>query len=384
MHPLVKIANDFVPELKQRSQEIDDNRFLPQELANRLAAAGLYRACGPEVSGGLNVGPRAALEIVETLATGNGSAAWCTFICYTSHMHIASLPEETRDAISSDPNVIVSSVFAPSGTAVYEQRDGIDGYLINGHWRWGSSCHNAQWICGALTEIDGEGNPITDATAVNRAVFKPEEIDIQDNWHVSGLKGTGSSDYIAENVWLPADRMGSLSRANSYKNEPIFRFPRFGILSTPCGAIALGMAKAALEEVIELAKEKTPQGSRRTLSQRPVLHKDLAIHYTELRAARALLYGTVDEVWEKVQTRDPDITDRLNLRTANVHAMNTAVNVIDRMYTMVGGSSVFESSCLQRHFRDVHVASQHMMVSETVMELAGRVLMGLDDEAPGL
>ena len=63
---------------------------------------------------------------------------------------------------------------------------------------------------------------------------------------------------------------------------------------------------------------------------------------------------------------------------------NTAVTVIDRMFSLVGGSSVFETSCLQRHFRDVHVASQHMMVSEPVMELAGRVIMGLDDEASGL
>jgi alkylation response protein AidB-like acyl-CoA dehydrogenase len=64
--------------------------------------------------------------------------------------------------------------------------------------------------------------------------------------------------------------------------------------------------------------------------------------------------------------------------------VNTSIEVIDKMYTAVGGTSVFESSCLQQHFRDVHVASQHMMVTEPVMELAGRVLLGLDEEAPGL
>ena len=75
---------------------------------------------------------------------------------------------------------------------------------------------------------------------------------------------------------------------------------------------------------------------------------------------------------------------RQKLRAANVHAVNTAVDVIDKMYTLVGGTSVFETSCLQQHFRDVHVATQHMMVGEPEMELAGRVLLGLDDVAPGL
>ena len=220
--------------------------------------------------------------------------------------------------------------------------------------------------------------------AVNRAVFAPEELDIQDNWHVSGLKGTGSSDYIAQDVWVPMERMGTQANAQSFAGERILRFPRFGLLSTPCGAIALGMARAAIDEVSYVAEEKTPQGSRRTLSERPVLHKDLAIFETELRAARALLFNTVDEVWDKVERLSPTLEDRLALRTANVHAMSSAVKVIDRMYTIVGGSSVFEHSPLQRHFRDVHVASQHMMVSESVMELAGRVLMGLDDQAPGL
>ena len=88
MHPLVQSAAEFVPELVERSQEIDDHRYLPQSIAERFAAAGFYRACSPRATGGMEVDPRTACELVETLATGNGSAAWCTFICYTSHLHV--------------------------------------------------------------------------------------------------------------------------------------------------------------------------------------------------------------------------------------------------------------------------------------------------------
>ncbi len=384
MHPLVQTAAEFVPELIERSQEIDDNRFLPQDLADRLAAAGFYRCCAPEATGGLNIGPRAACELAEVLATGNGSAAWCAFICFTSHLHTASLPAVQRQRFAANPEVIVSSVFAPSGTAVKAANNGRDGYLVNGHWRWGSSCRNAHWICGALNEVDDNGDPVGGDTAVNRAVFRPGEIEILDNWHVSGLKGTGSCDYVATDVWVPAERMGSPRDAAAYAHEPIFRFPRFALLGVPCGAIALGMAQAAVDEVLAVAKEKTPQFSRRTLAQRPLLHRDLAVSHTQIRAARALLYDGIDDVWDKVQSEPATLDDRLALRTATVHAVQAGVQAIDRMYTVAGGNSVFQSSCLQRHFRDVHVVSQHMIVAEPVMELAGRVLLGLDDSAPGL
>ena len=228
---------------------------------------------------------------------------------------------QQRERIAQDPKVIVSSVFAPSGTATRQTRDGAEGYLVNGHWRWGSSSRNAHWISGSLIEVDEHGEVIEGEDAVTRALFKPEEIRLLDNWHVAGLKGTGSGDYVAQDVWVPSERMGTTRGANSFSHEPIFRFPRFGLLSLPIGAIAIGMASASLNEVVSLAKEKTPQGSRRTLAQRPVLHRDIATCHAELRAARALLYNSIDEVWERSQATLATIDDRLSLRTANVHAV---------------------------------------------------------------
>jgi alkylation response protein AidB-like acyl-CoA dehydrogenase len=144
------------------------------------------------------------------------------------------------------------------------------------------------------------------------------------------------------------------------------------------------MARASINEVIKIANQKTPQGSRRTLAHRPGLHRDIGVADSKLSAAREYLYALSEEVWQHCQTKEPTVQQRQKLRAANVHAVNTAVDVIDKMYTLVGGTSVFETSCLQQHFRDVHVATQHMMVGEPVMELAGRVLLGLDDVAPGL
>jgi alkylation response protein AidB-like acyl-CoA dehydrogenase len=382
---LINVARKILPELSERSGEIDALRQIPQDLADKMAAEGFYRICTPAQLGGLAQDPNTLYEICETLASANGSAGWCIFIGSTSQYLLGALAQEQQHEMMTDINVITSGVFADMGTALNEERDNKPGYLINGHWRWGSGCRNAAWISGGIHEIDGNGDAHQSTDSVlTRVFFKPEEIEILDNWHVSGMRGSGSSDYRVENVWVPAARMASSIEQTELRHLPIYRYPKFALLALPIGAITLGMARASINEVIKIANQKTPQGSRRTLAHRPGLHRDIGVADSKLSAAREYLYALSEEVWQHCQTKEPTVQQRQKLRAANVHAVNTAVDVIDKMYTLVGGTSVFETSCLQQHFRDVHVATQHMMVGEPVMELAGRVLLGLDDVAPGL
>lgn len=381
---LLEAAEDLLPELAERRREIDQQRHLPQDLAKKLADLGFYRLVVPNVLGGLGMSPAAFCQLCEKLATANGSTAWCIFIGATSQYLFGALPKEQLAAMLKNPNVITSGVFADSGTALFEERDGKPGYLINGHWRWGSGCRNAQWISGGIHEVDATGEPIKASPALTRVFFEPAEIQIVDNWHVSGMRGSGSSDYVAQNVWVPAERMAGDVEDSEYASQPIYQFPKFALLGIPIGAICLGMARASLDEVIRASKEKTPQGSRRALSLRPSLHVDVAEADTALSAARAYFYQTIDDGWGAAQAGPGSLEDRRKIRTANVHAVNTAIDVIDQMYRVMGGTSVYETSSLQQHFRDVHVAAAHMMVGEPVMELAGRVMLDLDDKAFGL
>ena len=377
-------AESLRPELSERRREIDELRQLPQDLADRLAALGFYRLVVPESLGGLGISPTTFCQLCETLAKANGSTAWCIFIGATSQYLFGALPQTQLQRMLENPNVITSGVFADSGTALYEERDGQAGYLINGHWRWGSGCRNAEWISGGIHEVGAQGEAVVGAPLLTRVFFRPEEIEIADNWHVSGMRGSGSSDYVAKNVWVPSERMAGNVEDGDHASEPIYQFPKFALLGIPIGAICLGMARACIDEVIGAAKEKTPQGSRRPLSSRPSVHIAVAEADAALGAARAYFYQSIDAGWAAAQTAPGSLEDRRNMRTANVHAVNTAIEVIDRMYRLMGGTSVYETSCLQQHFRDVHVAAAHMMVGEPVMELAGRVMLGLDDQALGL
>ncbi len=376
-------AHSFVPELRDRAQEFDDLRQLPQDIAERMAVAGLYRICAPVGAGGLGLGARGLCEAVEILATGCGSAAWCAFIASTSHLNMAGATESFRARVGHDPALVVAGVFSPSGTARAEARDGADGYVVNGHWRWGSGSHNAHWISGALTEVDGDDTPIESST-ISRVWLHPDEIEILDNWHVTGLRGTGSSDFVARDLWVPAERAITSAQHSPFADDPIYRFPSYGLLAVSTGAIAVGMAQASLDEIAHVARSKTPNGSRRTLATRPLVHFQFAEAQTKLRAARALLYTTIDDVTARTEGQAPTVEDRVAVRTANCHAVHTSTEVIDQAFSIAGGTSVFESSPLQRHRRDVHVAGQHMMTADSVMELAGRVMLGMDEAGAGL
>ena len=381
---LIAAASALQEMLGRRRQEIDDARQLPQDLANQLVGLGFYRLVVPEDLGGLGVSPETFCRICEVLAEANGSTAWCVFIGATSQYLFGALPQTQLNEMLKEPNVVTSGVFADSGTVCFESRDGAPGYRVHGHWRWGSGCRNAAWISGGVHEVNATGERMIRDAPLTRVFFKPEEIEIKDNWHVSGLRGSGSSDYVADNVWVPAARLSGNVEDTPHATRPIYQFPKFALLGCPIGAICLGMATACLQEVIKVSKQKTPQGSRRPLSLRPSLHIELAESETALSAAKSLFYQRLAQGWEQAQLGPASLTDRRGLRTATVHLVNTSIKVIDKMYSVMGGTSVYESSCLQQHFRDVHVASQHMMVGEPVMELAGRVMLDLDEEALGL
>ncbi len=392
---MLERATAWIPTLRERSTEIDRLRQLPQDLADSLAADDFYRTLVPAALGGLGLPPASFAEVCEALAIGNASAAWCTFIGSTSQLTFAALQPTQLAEVLANPRVITAGVFARSGLASRAVGpDGVEGYLVSGRWSWASGSHNAEWISAGV-QIDASETDRSHTSshiapdsppALGRVFFRPEEISLGDDWNTSGLRGSGSSTFEADRVWVPAPRLAfERDILNSqYATEPLYRMSLFGLLALPIGAIALGMARACVDEVIEIAKSKVPMGSSRTLGQRPALHSAVAVADTDVRAARALLYAAINAAWQQAQHSLATLETRRNLRTATVHAMQTSLRVIGSMNEVTGGTAVFESSPLQRHLRDAQTASAHFMVAMPVMELAGRTFFDPEADTSGL
>jgi alkylation response protein AidB-like acyl-CoA dehydrogenase len=177
---------------------------------------------------------------------------------------------------------------------------------------------------------------------------------------------------------VPSERGISLLTDAPRHPGALYAFPLFGLLSIGIAAVALGIARGAVADFLELAGAKTPAGGRRTLAERSTVQAELARAETTLRAARGLVLDEVEQAWEAAQGGGA-ISDqrRAGLRMAASYATDVAAEVTTAMYHAAGGSSIYDSSPLQRRFRDVHVATQHAMVAPTTWELTGRLLLGL-------
>lgn len=377
---LLAAAEGFAPEIAARAAEIEANRFLPQDIATRFAEAGLYRLCIPAEYGGLESHPGELVKVVERIAQADGSAAWCVFIGATSGLVAAFLDPSEAKRIFGDPLTITAGVFAPRGKAVHANEKGVAGYRVSGRWQWGSGSRNAQWISGGCMILGDDGKPEMAAEGIpqNRMmIFEADQVHLHDTWDVSGLCGTGSTDFEVKDLFVPATRAVSLVSDKPLK-RPLYCFPTFGLLGIGIAAVSLGLARGSIDTLVDLAGGKTPQGSSKPLALRAKAHLDVSEAEALTRSGRAFLMEAIDAAWEAA-TKNGEITvaHRRDLRLATTHAVRSATKAVDLMYTLAGGSSVYRNSALQRQFRDVHVATQHMMVSDATYELTGRLLLGV-------
>lgn len=352
---------------------IETGRRLPPEVVDALATAGLFKALVPRDYGGGEHPVGELVEALETLAAVDGSAAWCAMIGATSGLISAYLPPETARELFADPRAISAGIFAPFGKA--RVVDG--GYRVSGRWPFASGCQHATHVMGGVM-IAREGKP-----EMRSMVFAKEDVRVHDTWDVAGLRGTGSHDVEVEDAFVPEARTLSLFGPPVHEGA-LYRQPLFGSLAAGVAAVALGLARGALDELVTIAKTKRI-GPERTMASRELVQRDVGVAWGTLDAARATLVAALDaNACEVERDGAASLQTRARLRLAACHATKESAKVVDLAYEHGGGAAIYATSSLQRAKRDVHVATQHLMVSGTSATLAGRALLGLDGDYSAL
>ena len=364
--------------LAARAEEAEASRKLPQDIADGLARDGLYGLCHPESDGGSGTTPIEYAELIETLARGDAAPAWCAFIASTAAFGMAFADNSSVRELLCRPGIKTAGVFAPMGRAVETEQDGQKGYRVTGRWAWGSGSQNADWVSGGCFLADeagqlimsSKGGPIQIAP-----IFAADQISFVDTWHVTGLKGTGSTDFEVKDVFVPADRV-TTGFGRTRQDEAAFRFPAFGLLAIGIAAVALGAARGAMDDFYDLAGAKKPSGSSKTLSEKALTHRDVALSEADIRQGRAFFFEAIEAAWQAAQDGPVPLELRRDLRLATTSAVQSAKRAVDRIYELAGGSAVYSQSPIQRRFRDIHVATQHIMVGASTWETTGRLYLG--------
>ena len=383
MPSAVEAAGALAPRAAALAPVSEAERRIPAELSAEIAAAGLYRLCVPGSLDGGEVPPADLLGAVEALSAGDAAAGWCVAVCATSGMLAAYLDPERAVEVYAEPASVSGGVFAPSGRAVVVD----DRLELTGRWRFASNVDNCDWLMGGCIVFDGD-SPRTLASGrpdVRLCLFPAGDAEVIDTWTVSGLRATGSHDIAVNRLTVPVARSASLITDSPREAGPLYAFPPFGLLAASIAAVTLGIARAALDDLVDLAGAKTPTLSARKLAERAATQAGVARAEAAMRAGRALLFAAVDEAWAAArQGGTIPIALRVGLRLAATHAVEASAVAVDEAYGLAGGSAIYETSPLQRRFRDVHAATQHMLVGPATWELSGRSLLGLDLDASQL
>jgi alkylation response protein AidB-like acyl-CoA dehydrogenase len=380
----VEVARSLYPVLAAASSRIETERQLPADVAAALKASRLFRLCVPTRYAGLEASPVDMVDAISEIARADGSAGWCVAIGATSGLLAGYLADaDAKEIYGADPESVSGGVFAPRGQAVAEG----ESWRMRGRWPFASGIGHCSWLMGGCVVVEN-GKPallpggLPDSRLL---IFPAAEATVHDTWSVSGLCGTGSHDMEVADLLVPRSRAVSLMTDRPRVDSPLYKFPVFGCLAIGIASVSLGLARRAIDELVELAGGKTPTGSRKRLADRAFVQMQVAEGEASERSARAFLRETVAATAdEAARNGEIGVKQRALLRLSACHAVTLAKRAVDAMYDAGGGTSIYKTSPLQRCFRDVHTASQHLMVSSSTLELAGRVLAGVDTDATQL
>lgn len=376
---ILEHARELGPSIAARGDEIEQLGTLPIDIVDSIRPSQAFRLYVPADLGGPEATAWEGLEVIEEYAYHDGSTGWCVAISSTSSLMASYLPLEWGELIFGDPRSITGGFAAPAGTATP-----VDGGLrVSGRWQWGSGTKHCTWIGGGcmLVGDDGRPTPRADGLAFPYVFFDLDDVEFVDTWQVSGLSGTGSLDYTVADAFVPEGRWVQIGVDRPTHDNPFTNFSFYGLLALGIAATSVGIARRAIDELVDLAATKRPQGSSRPLADRTPVQADVAIAEAKLRSAWGFVDDTVETAWQSaLDGREPDDEHKRLLRLAATHATQTAAEVAELTYKAAGGAAVYKTSPIQRCFREAFVATQHAMVAPRTFELAGRMRLGLDTD----
>ena len=372
-------ARRLEPMVTELRGQFDQDRQLPGRLIDELSAANLFRMWLPRAIGGAELPPLQFLTVIEELSRQDGSLGWCTVIPAGYGRLAGALEEDVARTIFGTGKGVLAGTLNPTGKAVATQ----GGYRVTGRWSYGSSIGFSDWVLGNCITEDATGprRAADGGPEFRLCLFPRAEVEVFDIWHVSGLRATGSNDFQVTDLFVPQQHTIPLVdfQPPPRRPGPLYATPMTSTFVSCLAIVALGIARAAIESVIEIGAAKKSAGSSTVLRDKPLAQADLARAEGLVGAARAYLFSELGMMWEDaVAGRAMSLRARGQVRLAACHAMQSAIQAVDLMYQAAGGAALFQGSRLERCFRDIHTAGQHIAVSmQANVEPVGRVLFGL-------
>jgi alkylation response protein AidB-like acyl-CoA dehydrogenase len=382
---LVAQARALGPLIREHAAEAERERRLSPAVLRALDDARITKMFMPKSLGGLEADPLTAMRVVEEIASHDSVAAWMLMVSNSCAWFAARLPKATVEELFGDPHHwIIATAFQPP----VEAREVDGGYRLTGQRPFASGARAARWVQLTGMVMDGAQPRMTNGMPeMVCAVMPAKEVEIVDTWYGLGMRGSDTEDVAVRDLFVPRARTCPLSpvfEPNEHYRAPLYRLPVVAaIVLATLAPTPLAVARRAIDEVRALASKRVPMASTVPLRDRGSAQAKIGRADASLRAARALMYETMEDTWARTRAGEPvPLDQRAAIVLAAAHAAQTGAEVTDAMFGVAGSSAVFARHPLERLFRDSQVIRQHGFVCAGRYETAAQVALGVEPDLP--
>lgn len=374
----VEQASALIAALRDTEAESESQRRLSDRAVTLLRESGLSRMMAPAAQGGLQLSPRALVDANRVVAHGSVAASWVQMVCGAHTFMAGRFPERCLDEVfGSDPGGLLPGV--PSAQGTCKITDG--GFLVSGRWSFVSGSAHGDWfLFGTRGVRNDDGVP----TPGHYIIVPRTDVTIDDVWHTLGMRGTGSNDAIAENIFVPGHRAVRLAEASMGTvpgiEAPVYRLPVAATLSTMALGTMVGIAERGLQTFIDETTGRVDAYTGEEKKNRTGLQFRAAEASGEIGHAWALARRNCDLLEAAMENEPPmPVSARIEVRWNSAYATELCRRAADRLFAGAGAKATFDNNPLQTFFRNINVATHHGVLDyDSALEMRGRQLLGVD------
>ena len=382
---LLERAHDLLPVLRERAPHAEDLRRLPDETEKDFHATGLFRMVQPARVGGAELDYGILVDMGAMVGRACGSSAWNLINLGCHHWMLGMFPPKVQDEVwKENPDALVASSFIfPAGRAKRVK----GGYLVSGRWPFSSGVDNAGWnMLAGMVQGENGGTPEHRLFMLRRS-----EYEIIDTWHAAGLRGTGSKDVEAKEVFVPEyrtlaarDIRGGPSPGSAVNPGPLYRLPLFAVFPYVLSGAALGVAQGAWDGHVETLRSRVSHYTGARISEFQAVQIKLAEARSVIDAAQLIMQQDCADAMRIAEAGDvPDMETKARFRRNGAFSVNLCTQAVDIVFGLAGGGGLYETSPIQRAFRDAHAINAHIAFNmDAAGTTYGRVTLGLPPDSP--
>jgi alkylation response protein AidB-like acyl-CoA dehydrogenase len=376
---IVERTAAIVPLLREHAPQTDRERRVAPESIAALASAGVFRITLPRRFGGYESSLVTQVQVLSEVARGCGSSSWVAAVYSMGIWVVGLFADDAQDEVFATPDVRITLVATPSSSA----RRVPGGYRVSGRWAFTTGCLDAHWaVLGTVVE----GSDLE--TGHLLVVIPYAELEIHDDWFVSGLRGTGSCSVVADDVFVPGHRVLPMpeATAGAYRSErnrgaALYRAPLAPVIVANSAGTPLGLGLAAMDAFNErLPGRAISFTDYADQSHAPLTHLQMAEAAMKLDSAGYHARRSAELIDAKALADDPwTVEERALVRVDLGWVVELARAATQILQDASGATSILDGVPMQRILRDIQALALHAVLNPKVnLELYGRVLCGLE------